>query len=249
MIPGLEGAPEQDGSLDAGGRPSARVRSERLYAALRERICLLDYPPGQRLSEEALAAEFGVSRTPIRRALGRLEAEGLVEIRHGAGSFVTDSEPADSGQVFALRMELAALIGRLEPLPRSAEDLARIEALIERCDRLAGEQRRPGPAGDEAAAARAFARLNMDFFDELGRMIGNRALAEVSARLYYQTSRIWLKSVPQLNLGEEIAIFRREMSEILGALQCGDLEAVGQIRRHHIAMSVQRMLRYGADEG
>ena len=53
--------------------PTARDRFERLHAELRDRICLLEYAPGTRLSEEALAAEFGVSRTPLRRVLGRLE--------------------------------------------------------------------------------------------------------------------------------------------------------------------------------
>lgn len=220
-------------------RSSARERIERIYATIRDRICLLEYQPGERLSEEELAAEFAVSRTPIRRVLSRLEAEELVEIRHGVGNFVTDVDEEDLRQVYRLRMELAALIGRLEPLPRDGADLARLEALLERCDRWGGDA---DPRGE--ADPTAFARLNMDFFLELNAMIGNRALRETSARLYYLTSRIWLKSVPRLNLGEEVAIFRREMAETLAVLQSGDLEAVGHIRRHHIAMSVERMTAY-----
>jgi DNA-binding FadR family transcriptional regulator len=88
----------------------------------------------------------------------------------------------------------------------------------------------------------------MDFFLELNAMIGNRPLREVTARLYYLTSRIWLKSVPRLNLGDEIAIFRREMGETLAVLQSGDLEAVGHIRRHHISMSAKRMMEYDQAE-
>ncbi|SMF56976.1 transcriptional regulator, GntR family [Tistlia consotensis] len=218
-------------------RSSARERLDRIYTTIRDRICLLDYAPGTRLSEEELASEFKVSRTPIRRALSRLEAEELVEIRHGVGNFVTDVDEADLKQVFQLRMELAVLIGRLDPLPRGPEDLARMEALLARCDRLAQD---PEP--------RAFARLNMDFFLEFDAMIGNRPLRELTARLYYQTSRIWLKSVPHLNLGHEIEIFRREMAETLAVMQSGDLEAVGHIRRHHISMSVRRMLDYGEGE-
>lgn len=213
--------------------PPARERFERLYATIRDRICLLDHAPGERLSEEALAAEFGVSRTPIRRVLSRLEAEGLVEIRHGVGNFVTDVDPAALAEVFRLRQELAVLIGRLDPLPPGPADLARLERLIRRGEALA---RAPEPRG--------FARLNMDFFHELEALIGNRPLREVTARLYHLTSRIWLQAVPRLNLGDEIEIFLREMTETLGALQCGDLEAVGQIRRLHIAASARRMLDY-----
>ena len=57
-------------------RSGARQRFERIHRVLRDRICLLEYGPGARLSEVELAREFGISRTPVRRVLGRLEAEG-----------------------------------------------------------------------------------------------------------------------------------------------------------------------------
>ena len=72
--------------------PTARDRFEKMYTVLRNRICLLDYPPGTRLAEEDLAAEFGTSRTPLRRVLVRLESEGLLQAVHGVGTFVTDVE-------------------------------------------------------------------------------------------------------------------------------------------------------------
>src|SRR3546814_6094678 len=57
-------------------RPSpSRERFERLYRNLRDRICLFEYPPGGRLSEEELAEEFSTRRTPVRRVLGRLRSE------------------------------------------------------------------------------------------------------------------------------------------------------------------------------
>ncbi len=208
----------------------ARERFERTYKTIRDRICLLEYQPGERLGEEELAREFGVSRTPIRRVLSRLESEGLLESRHGVGTFVTNVEFESLAQVYRLRMELAELIGKLDPLPRSPADLARVRAIVERCDGLL-----------EAPEARAYARLNMDFFEELTAMIGNQPLKEISERLYYLTHRIWLTSVPHLNLRDETIVFRREVADILAAMEVGDLEAVGFIRRSHISMSVRRM--------
>jgi DNA-binding GntR family transcriptional regulator len=84
----------------------------------------------------------------------------------------------------------------------------------------------------------------MDFFSEIAAMTGNLPLREISERLYFQTSRIWLLMMPQLKLAEEFAIFRREMEDILAAMESGDLEAVGHIRRAHISMSFTRMMRY-----
>ena len=143
----------------------ARERFERIYGTIRDRICLLEYEPGARLAEEDLAREFGVSRTPIRRVLSRLESEGLVESRHGVGTFVTDVDIDNLAQVFQLRMELAELIGKLDPLPRSPKDLERVGSIVMRCDKLL-----------EGPEAKAYARINMDFFQELAAMTGNQPL-------------------------------------------------------------------------
>ncbi|HLI13853.1 MAG TPA: GntR family transcriptional regulator [Alphaproteobacteria bacterium] len=215
-------------------RPSpSRERFERLYRTIRDRICLFDYPPGGRLAEEELAQEFSISRTPVRRVLARLEADGLIEARHGVGHFVTSLQLDEVTQLYQLRMELAVLMGRLAPIPRSPEDLDRIRALIARCDALSKEPE-----------YKAFSRLNMDFFSEISAMTGNAPLREISERLYFLTSRIWLEMMPRLDLAEEFAYFRREMEEVLAAAEIGDLETVGHIRRTHISMSYARMMRY-----
>ena len=211
--------------------PSARERFERIYLILRDRICLLDYPPGTHLSEEELAKEFEISRTPVRRVLARLEAEGLVQSVHGVGTIVTDVDVEELQQVYHLRLELAELVGKLSPIPRTVEDLDRIRALIKRCD---ADMLNPDQ--------RAFLRLNMDFFYELTAMTGNQPLREISERLYFQVARVVLKMMPQLGLVEEFTAFRREMMEVLAAAEIGDWESIGHIRRAHISMSFRRMM-------
>lgn len=211
----------------------ARERFERIYGMIRDRICLVDYVPGMRLAEEDLAKEFGVSRTPIRRVLSRLEAEGLLESKHGVGTFVTTIDSDNLMQLYQFRMELAELIGKLDPIPRSAEDLERVRAILADCRELL-----------DTPDQRRLAQVNMQFFQELASMIGNAPLREISERLYYQTHRIWLTSIPNLNLRDEILAFSREVGEILSAMEVGDLEAVGYIRRSHISMSVTRMKKF-----
>ncbi|RWD95010.1 GntR family transcriptional regulator [Mesorhizobium sp.] len=218
---------------------SARERFERIYLILRDRICLLDYPPGSRLSEEELAQEFEISRTPVRRVLARLESEGLVQSVHGVGTIVTDVDIEELQQVYHLRLELALLVGKLSPIPRTATDLDRIRALIARCD---SDMLNPDQ--------RAFLQLNMDFFTELSGMTGNQPLREISERLYFQVARVVLKMMPQLGLVEEFTAFRREMEEVLAAAEIGDWESIGHIRRAHISMSFLRMMRHaGAASG
>lgn len=209
---------------------AARERFLRLYETLRNRICLLEYPPRTRLSEKALAEEFGVSRTPLRRALGWLDSQGLLKSVQGVGTIVTDVEIGALTQVYQLRMELAELIGKLSPVKPDVQTIEAFRGLLARSRDLV-----------RAPDARAFAQLNMDFFHVLTRLTASEPLREISERLYYQTARIWLKSISQMDLAHEVDIFSREIADILAAVEIGDLEAVGHIRRSHISMSFARL--------
>jgi DNA-binding GntR family transcriptional regulator len=225
-----------------GVEEGARERFDRIYQTMRRRICLLEYRPLERLREEDLAAEFNVSRTPIRRVLVKLEAEGLLRSVHGVGTIVTDIDIRALEQVYRLRVELAELIGRLAPVRPDAGRLAAFREALQRCEALEAE---PDP--------RAFSRLNMDFFHLLNGLTANEPLREISERLYYQTARIWLQTAATLNrfsqmLHEEIRIFHREVADIVAAVEIGDLVSVGHIRRAHIALSFARLRAHATSE-
>lgn len=214
-------------------RASGQRRQFRhMYEALRTRICLLDYAPGQRLSEEVLAEEFGVSRTPLRRVLARLESEGLLRSVQSVGTIVTDVDIEELAQTYQLRMELAELLGRLSPAAPTPALTARLRGLLADCDALAAA---PDP--------RRFAEINMSFMGALIELTANEPLRELYERLYYRTARIWIRSIDRMDLAEEVEIFRREVADVLGAVEIGALEAVGHIRRSHISMSFQRLRR------
>ena len=212
----------------------ARDRFEILHQELRNRICLLDYAPGTRLSETELADEFGVSRTPLRRVLARLEDEGLVQSVQGVGTFVTDVNIDELAQTYQLRMELAEMVGRLSPKRPNADQLAHFSELSRRVKELV---QNPEP--------RSFAQLNMAFFLARLTLTDNAPLREVSERLYIQTARIWLKSffASVIDLNEEIRVFAREVDEVIAAIELGDLQAAALIQRAHISMSYSRMQR------
>lgn len=211
---------------------NARERFERMHAILRTRICLLDYPPGMRLSEEALAAELGTSRTPLRRVLVRLEGEGLVQSVHGVGTFVTDADLAELEQTYQLRLELAELLGIMGPTPPDP-------VLWETLRSLSAEVRALADQPD----ARRFGELNMAFFLSFHRITSNAPLREICERLFFQTSRIWLKSMAaaQIDVGAEVSIFADEIDEVLRALAIGDVRSAALIHRAHISMSFERM--------
>ncbi|TWG63595.1 GntR family transcriptional regulator [Aminobacter sp. J44] len=225
-------APADDHGIPEEG---ARARFARIYETLRTRICLLDYRPGSRLREEDLAEEFGVSRTPVRRVLVKLEAEGLLRSVHGVGTIVTDIDVDALAQVYEMRVELAELIGKLSPVRVDDALVTRFRDIRERCDRLVR-------AGD----IREFSRLNMEFFHLFTSLTRNEPLREISERLYYQTARIWMKTALQLRsskelLENEFLTFQREVADITEAVEHGDLAAAGHVRRVHIALSYARI--------
>lgn len=211
---------------------AARGRFERIHDEIRNRICLLEFPPKMRLSESALAAEFGISRTPLRRVFGRLEDEGLLVSIHGVGTFVTDVDYEELAQVYQVRKELAVLLTRLSPVAAGPELIEGLRAVLRRADDL---RKQP--------SARAFAELDRDNFLLLLRLTANAPLREIAKRLYFRTARIWVQQVTasRIDLIQEIEVFHRESLDILAALEIGDLDAVGHIRRAHISLSFARM--------
>jgi Transcriptional regulators len=147
---------------------------------------------------------------------------------------VTDVEISELAQTYRLRTELAELTGKLDPIALSPALLASLQALSARSKALL---RAPDP--------RCFAELNMEFFQTLLQLTGNEPLRAISERLYFQTTRIWLKSVvaSKIELKDEVIVFDREIDDILRALHVGDLHAAALIQRAHISMSFARMRR------
>src|SRR3954447_10048050 len=109
----------------AGFRSNALL----IYETMRQRIAIRHYPPGAWLKEQEIAAEFGVSRTPVRQALQQLETEGLVEIKNGVGIRVTEVDDDALDQIYLLRLELVSLIGRAAPNPVAPGDLEKLRRL------------------------------------------------------------------------------------------------------------------------
>ena len=214
----------------------AQLRFNSLYTLIRQRICLLHYPPGSSLVESDLALEFKVSRTPIRKVLARLETEGLIESRHGAGTFVTQFDLDSLQETYLFRMELASLSGLLSPIPPDAALLARLEELLRECE-----------ATKQAGSLERFSILNMNFSQACFSLIGNQPLRKTTEQLYFLTARLWSQYIPPDKLEPEFDFFILEVREVLAALRIGDMAAFGFIRRAHLSMNVSRLMLYKAE--
>lgn len=204
------------------------ARFDRIFNELRDRICLLAYPPGTVLSEVALAREFGISRTPIRRVFHKLEFMGLVQIKNGVGTIVTDIDLKTLKETYDLRKRLAELMGELSPVEITPDHLVRIDRLIADVRELQPKR------GDYDALARIINRLQ----GLLSDMTGNGPLREIIELLYYRVARIWFTFLPQLGWDEAIGNQINELREIRTAMANNDIRSVGQYR----SIDLQRML-------
>lgn len=119
------------------GETETLAGSDFVHAVLRREILRLKLQPGARLDESALCARFSVSRTPIREALIRLAAEGLVETIKGQGARVSALELSRLRAFFEALDVLQRSVTRLAALRRTQGQLSRIEALSQDFDRAA----------------------------------------------------------------------------------------------------------------
>lgn len=146
--------------------------SERVYRELRRRIISGALRPATRLVELNFASEFGVSRTPVREALKRLEAENLALVDPSRGLIVLDPNPAEIEDVYLVREALDGLAARLAANRISLEELGRLRMIVEQMREAMVEGRK-----------QTIVNANMAFHDVIYRSAGNQMLSRVARDL------------------------------------------------------------------
>jgi DNA-binding GntR family transcriptional regulator len=196
---------------------------EQAYATLRRRLADGTYPPGSHLPEEELAAQLGVSRTPIREALRRLDAEGWLRVVPNQGAFATEWSIADIEEIFDLRAMLEAHAAEHAAAHPERREL---EIMEEACDRAEAAL----PGGD-LSAIETISDTNVSF---------HRALWEMSGQARCRTILHSL-AVPPMMLRNfrnfDAAGLRRSLDqhrEMIAAISAGNAAWAGAVMRAHV---------------
>lgn len=210
--------------------------SQKIYAEIRERICLLQYPPGDMISENALATEFDVSRSRMRRVMWQLESEGLVNISKGSGAVITAVDIKSLKEVYVVRQKLIELVGELRPARITPDIISTLQDILKQTHQMTD---RHEPV--------ALAKLYYAFHREMLNTIRNTFLKQITDQLYHRTARVWLQLLPDLDWNQEVDIMCDEISTVIDALQKEDMAAVAQIRHQHMASLLQRINDYLGD--
>lgn len=193
--------------------------ADRVYTHVKQGVLERRYEGGTLLTEGELAEAVGVSRTPVREALLRLEAEGLIRLYPKKGALVLPVSAQEIADVVETRLLVEEHAAR-KAVPAPA-------GLIERLEELLARQKKQAAAGDLAGAA----VTDRCFHAEIVRSGGN----EILSRLYDQLRDRQLRmGVAVLHSHpDRIAKTLAEHEEILDALRAGDAEAaVGLVHRH-----------------
>lgn len=119
------------GAAVFSGRHDRRKVTDWVYEEVRQAIIELRLKPGEPLREATMAEQLGVSKTPVREALARLEQEGLVETTSFKGAVVSGYSPQDLEEIYELRELLEGAAARTAATSASEETLARLAALVQ----------------------------------------------------------------------------------------------------------------------
>ena len=210
-----------------------RTLREQVVDHLREEILSSRLAPGTELGEVALARSLGVSRGPLREALGQLAAEGLVTIAPRRGAFVTRLTRQEFVDAYQVREALESLAIKLAVPRLGDQDRAELH-------RMCAEMEAEAKAGNTDR----FFEINRAFHGYLVHASGNQKLEAVHGQLVAQMGRLMRKSAELRGGLEQSAAEHRE---ILAAVDAGDPALAAQLLEDHIEVP-QRVLSTSAEE-
>jgi DNA-binding GntR family transcriptional regulator len=220
--------------VDAGisltnSKRRAKPTRVQVYAALRDAIMRGTLAPGQQLSENALAAEMGVSRTPIREGLSLLREDRLVETVPQLGSFVARVDPAAIADAQFIRESLECAAIRISAQVAGEADIAALEENL-------GGQARAIEKGD----LDAFYLLDDSFHHSLCDLSGHRSVWTVSERAKAHLNRVRRLSLGMPNYLEEML---SEHRLVLDSLAAHEPEAAEKHLRAHLRQVLREVPR------
>lgn len=196
--------------------------AETAYALIRDGILSGEFARGQRLREEKLALQVGVSRTPVREALRRLDAEGLVEFTPNRGARVTAWSGQELDDLYDIRAMLESYGAKLAARRITPEELTELDSLARRMEALS----RKG-----ASAADDMTLLNGEFHRLIVRasrspQLDSMVRGIMDVPLIYRTFQRYSPSRMKASSQHHL--------ELVEAIRAGDGEWAESVMRAHI---------------
>lgn len=201
-----------------------------VYDAILQQLMYLDIPPGARITVDNLARSLGVSQTPVREALARLEADGLVKRTHLIGySAAPLLTPRQIEEIYEIRLLLEPHAAKRAAGLADDKALNEIGAVLEKVSQLHGS--------DSRILQVQFARLDAEFHERIAAASQSSIIRDTLARVngHTHTFRLMFNTA-----GRGPAV--EEHAEILSALRARDPDRAANAAREHVKHSRTRYM-------
>ncbi len=205
----------------------SKSSGESAYAALLDALRGGTFQPGDRLREEDVAEQLGLSRTPVREALRRLESDGIVEHRPRIGAVIRSLSHTEIVELYEMRMVLERTASEMAAKHGSTAEFDALDDLNDQIEAL-----RDHPAQGAA--------INQDFHRGLYLAGRNRFLMEAARAL---NNSLLLLGPTTYTDPARIDVVVRQHRSIVSALRDGDAEAAGAAAEAHLQTSLRHRLK------
>ena len=215
---------------DSAGSKS-RTLADDVFSQMRDAIVRGDFAPGSKINEPQLAAQYGISRGPLREAIRRLEGTKLVEIKPNAGAKVISLNESQAIEIYEVRESLEGLACRLAAERADDQDCRKLRDLL---------------AAHEAQIQSEDGRLyyqkagDLDFHYQIVRLSGNQRLFDLLCGELYHLLRLCRVKTSSEPSRPERAF--REHHHIVDAMEQRDGDLAEMLMRRHITSAKKTLV-------
>ena len=200
---------------------------EIVFTTMREAIINGDFKPGQRLMEVQLAEQMGVSRTPVREAIRKLELEGLVVMVPRKGAYVAGLSSEDVKEVLEIRAVLEGLAASLAAKNASAADIEQLQEIVEKFK----------VAAEEKDVVKLI-NFDSDFHDVMYRASKNKKLIQLISALREQVQRFRVAYFTKIRSTQTLI---EEHNDLVSSIVNNEPDRARAIAEKHISTTEKRI--------
>lgn len=232
-------APERDGAVRRDGRVavdplhSPASLKRQAYAALKNAIAAMDVYGARaeiRLDERALAADFGISRTPVREAMAQLEREGFVRSQPRRGVYVVRKTRREVIELITAWAALESMAARLITQIATEQEIASLRRIFATFEN-----------GQVRAHLDEYSQLNIEFHQTIIALSGNAALTQLAENLFTHMRMIRRKTIGEKDRADRSI---RDHMHIIEALEARDTERAERLVRDHALGLAEHVAKY-----
>jgi DNA-binding GntR family transcriptional regulator len=224
---GVEAGADEDGPLGVGGSATQRV-----YQQIADQLASGELAPGEWLRERTIAEGMGLSRTPVREALNKLAAEGLVRLERNRGAQVVRWSKDQIVEIYGLRAATEGYVASLAAQKIDEATLAKLDANLAEYQRVIRE--------DQDVTRRRAAALNNEFHSLILDATGNESLVYLVTGILNLplVRRTFLRYTPR-----DLQRSAEHHQDLIDALRDRDEQAAAMIMNIHIRAAQRASLR------